>query len=208
MNFKINSCNIVLSYSLIIIFRNFIGFIMTATTLDSPYNLAFVSEAVFGSSKDKQPILATDGLRSCIGFSGRDALQKIGFLAHFMGPAQVDEFFATAPKVLASLACDPKASLVFDCDLIGGSEKTSASKEIIKKIKTYIATSPIGIIFRIKREEPPSKGFVLKSLTLDLRDGTSGTYDPENDPSPRKRTSEEEARIGSMDLFEHIVLRV
>ncbi len=41
------------------------------------YNVAFMGETVFGSSLDENPILATDGLRSCIGFAGWEPEKKI-----------------------------------------------------------------------------------------------------------------------------------
>jgi len=170
----------------------------------SLFNQAFVGEAVFGSSQDKKPILATEGLRSCIAFAGRDASEKIGFLAHFMGPDQVDGFYSQGIKILEGLS--KKTELVFDCVLIGGSKKTVFSEKIIDKLKAGFSSYP-NITFRIIHEEKPSEKFDLKSLSFDLRDGTYGKYNIEDDPDPRIKTKEDESRVRTNDLFCRLVCR-
>lgn len=165
----------------------------------SQYKPVFMGEAVFGSAKDPSPVLATEGLRSCIGFAGWDSVQKIGFLVHFGGPSQVTDFYQRGFKILAELS--KGGCCTFSCVLKGGSQKTYTSGEIIAEIKKGLRSSP-DISLEIVAEEVPSKGYELKSLSLDTRDGTFGGYDSSEDVSPRRRTEEEEARLGTFASME------
>ena len=162
----------------------------------SPFHQAFMGEAVFGASDDDKPVLATDGLRTCIGFAGWDPEEKIGFLAHFAGPKQVDGFYSEGVKRL--LALSKKTNRVFECALIGGYERAAYSREIVEKIKAGLDSVP-NTEFRIIHEEPPTPKYVLKSLSLDLRDGKFGSYNSEEDPEPREKTESYLKRAATFD---------
>lgn len=168
----------------------------------SLYKQAFAGEAVLGTAQDPNPILATDGLRTCIGFAGIDRAQGIGFLVHFVGPLQVDCFYDEGVKKLIEMS--KNTTLVFNCIIRGGCSKASASVEILQKIKSSLHLRHPLVEFCIIEEEEPSKNFTLKSLSLDLRSGAFGHYSPMDNLAPREKDSKYEERTKTFALFEEL----
>ena len=172
------------------------------TTHISLYKQAFTGEAVLGTAQDHNPILATDGLRTCIGFAGIDRTQRIGFLVHFAGPLQVDCFYNEGVKRLVEMS--NKSALVFNCIIRGGCSKAKSSLEILEKIKSGLHQHDSIVEFCVTEEEEPSKNFTLKTLSLDLRSGAFGHYSAVEDLAPRQRDSRYEERTKTLSLFEEL----
>lgn len=167
--------------------------------INSIYNRAFVGECVIASSNDEKPILATDGLNSCIGFAGRARDSEFGFLVHFYGPNQVDDFYSNGVRLLSDL----NGKGTFECVIKGGCIKTSCSKKIVDKIKSNCKNSSIN--FDIIKEYPLSEKIgVLKTLSLDTRTGEFGEYTVSDDPNPRELSEEDEKRIQTFDIAEKL----
>ncbi len=172
--------------------------------LESLYNRAFIGECTIGSSRDDRPVLATDGLNSCIGFSGWNEETTIAFMVHFYGPKQVDDFFKNGVSLLAKATGSTKSR--FKCVLKGGCIKTSSSREIVERIKAMCKDS--SLIFEITKEYPMSdKIGILKTLSLDTRTGKFGEYNKYEDVNPMQMSKESENRENSFDLLEKLIYR-
>lgn len=171
---------------------------------DVSYHRIFMGEVVIHSQKDHHVVLATDGLRSCIGFGGWEPEQKVGFLVHFGGPMQVHDFYSRGIKILSE-KCLKQAS-VFHCAIKGGCEKTSASKEIVEAIRQGLNSCPY-VQFQIVEEEPLSEKFTLKSLSLYTENGVFSDYDSASHLNARQKTIEEQARDLTFSSFEQLVYR-
>ena len=177
-----------------------------ASIINTPYERAFSGEIVFGSSNKYKYMLGSNGYRSCIAFSGWNPETTVGFLAHFVVPEQVDEFYYRAvPYIIDSI---PKDSFVppftFECCLLGGSNKTNASAEIINKIKNGFNLDK-NVCFKLVKEEVPTEKFVLKSLSLNTKNGKFGEYDPQLDSNPRKLTKIEIDRASDISEFNKLI---
>lgn len=166
----------------------------------SEYRRVFMGEAVIYAAKEHPVVLATDGLRSCIGFAGWSPDRQVGFLVHFGGPMQVHDFYDRGVRKLSE-QCSGIPSL-FQCAIRGGCEKTSASKEIIEALQEGLQSCSIQ--FQIIHHEPLSPSFILKSLSLDTSLGTFSDYDSSMDPHPRQKTAEEQARDLTFSSFEEL----
>ena len=168
----------------------------------SLYNRIFMSEAGFCFHNDPHPILSTDGLRSCIGFAGWEPNKKIGFLVHFFTPEQVVDFQNRGIQILSEMT--EMDSSTFDCVTVGGCLKTSYSLKIVEAIRAI--KLPSHLSFQVK-EEPISKTFELKSLSLDTRTGDFGEYRVEEDPDPRELEEDEKQAYLGIDSLNKLSYR-
>lgn len=182
-------------------------------SLEKPlYHRIFVGEAVIHTPEDHDEILATNGLCSCIAFAGWEPDKKIGFLVHFGGAEQVADFYSRGIELLTR-KCGAKDLSTFQCAIRGGAEIIRCSPEILQAIKKELHTHE-RIRFEIIDEAPLSnlpRDHVFqnpKSLSLDCRSGRFSEYNIDEDPEPRVKTPEEEAKDIKFSIFEKLIYRV
>jgi hypothetical protein len=165
----------------------------------SSFYRVFMGEVAISMPQNPK-ILGTDGLISCIGFAGWDPNKHIAFLVHFGGQNQVDDFYSRGIEILLSSG---NGNFNFDCAIRGGCQKTSASFEILEKLREGLDRHP-HVKFHIKYEIPPSPNFTSKSLSVNGFSGEFSSYNIDNDLNPRKKTSEEEARGSGFSLVDEL----
>jgi len=177
----------------------------------SLYHRIFAGEAVIHTPEDPYEILATNGLCSCIAFAGWEPHKKIGFMVHFGGAAQVADFYSRGIELLSS-KCGREDLSTFQCAIRGGAEKIRCSPEILQALKKELHTHE-SIRFEIVQEDPLSDLSKLtvfqnpKSLSLDCGSGIFSDYNIDEDPEPRVKTPEEEAKDIKFSIFENLVYR-
>lgn len=167
---------------------------------DSSYFRVFMGEAVMHLGGPSNPILATDGLCSCIGFAGWEPIQKIGFLVHFGGPKQVTDFYTRGIRILSDKTSG--ASSLFHCILRGGSASYPISAEIRQAIHDGLELHE-SIRFEIIKSAS-FDGENPQSIALDLPQGIFDGYDHRKDPNPREKTEKENARDLTFSIYEEL----
>lgn len=168
------------------------------------YFRIFMGEAIIHSEGTSELILATNGLRSCIGFSGWEPTKKIGFLVHFAHSKQVADFYTRGISILSDKTCGIFS--IFHCVVKGGSEKYPASGEIFDAIKKGL-TSHESTQFKIADRSPFSKADELQSISLSIPEGVIGDYDETADPNPRQKTEDEIKRDVTFSVYNELHYR-
>lgn len=139
--------------------------------------------------------IGTDGLISCIGFSGYDFRSRSGFLAHFSSPLQVEDFYNRAVVELEKRGIEDGE---FHCKIVGGYKRAKYSKEIVARIKDQVDRIE-GIFFSIDEEDGLAETPFQRSLLLNLRSGEWESYTPSLED--RVLLPFEEERYGTVNKF-------
>lgn len=163
---------------------------------------ASMSEAVFSSADDYRPILATDGLATCIGVVCHDPINKAGFAVHFAGKDQVETSCALLmERMQAYRKGQVNGPLLFH--LRGGID--GMSEDTLAAVKEWIrGFGPLACIASedVLKEPFPGTGFPKAgpgSIKIDLRTGVCGEYDYTKNPYSQRAIHETRNRELSMD---------
>lgn len=158
----------------------------------------FMGECGFASRESGIEAIATNGLISCIGFSGYNFSSSSGFVAHFSTPEQVKDFYSRGVEVIK--AADSKM-VKFHCKIIGGYARAKFSREIVSSIKENLEGLE-DLFFVIEEEEPFLQLPIERSLLLNLKTGERASYIPS--PGHRALTEEEEKRYRKLESLERL----
>jgi hypothetical protein len=149
---------------------------MEASSLKSLQLLrVFIAECGFVNDASEFEAIGTDGLISCVAFSGYNYKFGSGFIAHFSTPDQVTDFFSRGVELIQSKGYETEDE--FHCKIVGGFRRAKYSKEIVDTIKVYARLTK-SLTFIIDEEDSLAETPFERSLLLNLRSGEWNRYSP------------------------------
>lgn len=140
----------------------------------------FMGELGVGKPDNGTKVIATDGLISCLGLSGFNVEENIGFVAHFSTPDQVLNFYSRGVEYIKTYVSEMESKmLIFDCFVVGGWSKAAYSHQILKLIREHEERlEGSNLKFVIEEGELLSEMSSQKSLSLNLETAIFKKYIP------------------------------
>ncbi len=170
-----------------------------------------VSEAAFSSADNRKPIVATDGLATCIGVAAYDRTNKQGFVVHF---ARDDEVVESGNQLIETLlkSAEKPIETPVEVHLRGGI--AGLSVPLAEEIERWVeSAAKKGCPMKIVSSEILLHGLFndqgmpnLDSLSLDTRDGSVSSYDREKNPYAEPRKQIQNAKEAD-ELFSDALVR-
>lgn len=160
----------------------------------------FDSQFAITNDFDINPILATYGLLDSIAVAGYDRINKIAFLIHFSNEQEVYQCGREITNRIMKFA-KKKIDHAVEIHLRGGRKSLGTSENILNAIHKWMKIeSSYPMEIRFENTVLLTDNEKNRSFFIDVRDGSTGFYDPIRNPNRRNKT-ELEIRESYLRLY-------